>query len=221
MSKIVLIGGHGKIALLAEPLLAGAGHTVDAVIRDPSQAADVEAAGANPVVASVEDADADSLVTLFEGADVVVWSAGAGGGDAARTTRVDRDAAILSIDAAVAAGVPRYVMVSYFGARLDHGVPEDNSFYSYAEAKAAADDHLKKSSLDWTILAPSALTLDAASGTIEVDAPQGSISPHRISRANVAAVLAVVVDSTLSGITVRCNDGATPIAEALASLERS
>ena len=82
---------------------------------------------------------------------------------------VDRDAAIRSMDAAASAGVGRYVMVSYFGARTDHGVPADNPFFAYAEAKAAADDHLRASDLTWTVLGPSALTLGQPTGRIDVD----------------------------------------------------
>ena len=122
--------------------------------------------GATPVLADVETATAEELADQLRGHDAVVWSAGAGGGNPERTYAVDRDAAIRSMDAAAAAGVQRYVMVSYLGAGKDHGVPEDNSFFPYAEAKAAADEYLKSTSLDWTILGPGALTLEPATGKI-------------------------------------------------------
>jgi len=103
-----------------------------------------------------------------------------GGGDAARTYAVDRDAAIRTIDAALAAGVDRFVMVSYFGAGPDHGVDPDNGFFAYAEAKAAADAHLRASGVEYTILAPSTLTDDDPTGMIETTAPSGtSVSPPR------------------------------------------
>ena len=141
MSRILLIGGHGKVALLLEPLLVAAGHHVTAVVRNPAHEADVAATGATPLVADIERFDLDQLTSLESGNDVVIWSAGAGGGSAERTYAVDRDAAIRSIDAAVAARVPRYLMVSYFGAGPDHGVDPADSFFAYAEAKAAADAH--------------------------------------------------------------------------------
>lgn len=215
MSRILLIGGHGKVALLLEPLLVAAGHHVTAVVRNPAHEADVAAAGATPLVADIERFDLDQLTSLESGNDVVIWSAGAGGGSAERTYAVDRDAAIRSIDAAVAARVPRYLMVSYFGARPDHGVDPADSFYAYAEAKAAADAHLRESPLDWTILAPSALTLDAPTGRIDVDADT-SLS---VARADVAAVVAASVDEpATSRRTVRFNTGDVPIAEALRGL---
>ncbi len=215
MSRILLIGGHGKVALLLEPLLVAAGHHVTAVVRNPAHEADVAATGATPLVADIERFDLDQLTSLESGNDVVIWSAGAGGGSAERTYAVDRDAAIRSIDAAVAARVPRYLMVSYFGARPDHGVDPADSFFAYAEAKAAADAHLRESPLDWTILAPSALTLDAPTGRIDVDADT-SLS---VARADVAAVVAASVDEpATSRRTVRFNTGDVPIAEALHGL---
>src|SRR5690606_28882409 len=96
--EIALIGGHGKVALLAAPLLVEAGHSVRSVIRDPDHVADVEATGARAVVTDIETLDAAGWDALLEGADAVVWSAGAGGGNPARTRAVDLDAAVASMD---------------------------------------------------------------------------------------------------------------------------
>lgn len=212
MSRILIIGGHGKIALLTAPLLAARGDEVDSVIRNPDHAADVRAAGANPIVADIESASVDELADIIAGHDAVVWSAGAGGGNPERTYAVDRDAAIRSIDAAAQAGVSRYVIVSYFGASTDHGVPADNSFFAYAEAKAAADEYLRASSLDATILGPSGLTLDEPTGLIAVDDDES----ETVSRADVAAVIAAVLHEPATiGRTIRFNSGRTPINDAI------
>jgi uncharacterized protein YbjT (DUF2867 family) len=209
--KILLIGGHGKVALLTEPLLVDAGHTVDAVIRNPEYRDDVTASGATPVVADVEALDVDELAALMQGHDVVIWSAGAGGGNPARTYAVDRDAAIRTMAAAERAGTRRFIMVSYFGAGTDHGIDPSNGFFHYAEAKAAADEHLRRTSLDWTILGPSTLTLHDASGRIDLGATSTTVS-----RRNVAAVIAhAVTDDSTIRRTIRFNDGDTEIAEAL------
>lgn len=212
MARILLIGGHGKVALLLEPLLAARGDHVTAVIRNAAHEADVAATGATPVVADIETLDTAQLANLLSGNDAVVWSAGAGGGSPERTYAVDRDAAIRSIDAAAAADVRRYVMVSYFGAGPDHGVPPENGFFAYAEAKAAADAHLRASGLDWTIVAPSGLTLDPPTGRIAVDAADSGTVP----RGDVAAVVAAVLadDSTVRR-TLRFNAGDAPIADAI------
>ncbi|QGG94715.1 SDR family oxidoreductase [Actinomarinicola tropica] len=213
--RVIVIGGHGKVALHLERILSGQGHAVSAVIRDPDQAEDVVATGAEPVVADVEHLSVDELATLLAGHDAVVWSAGAGGGDPERTRAVDRDAAIRSMEAAVQAGVRRYVMVSYFGSQPDHGVPESSSFWHYAEAKAAADEHLRGTDLDWTVLGPSRLTDDDGTGAIEVG---GDAS--EVPREDVAAVAAAVLGDPAAtvGRTIRFNTGTTPIPDAVSSV---
>lgn len=213
MARILIIGGHGKVALLLEPMLVAQGHTVTAVIRNSAHEAEVAATGAQPVVADVEHLDLDQLTNLVAGNDVVVWSAGAGGGDPARTHAVDRDAAIRSIAAAEAAGVERYLMVSWIGSRADHGVAPDSSFFPYADAKWAADERLAASSLDWTILAPGTLTLDPPTGRIVLDPP----GRGEVSRADVAAVVAAAIaDDRTIGRTIRFGGGDEIIGHAIA-----
>ncbi|MDP9164783.1 MAG: NAD(P)H-binding protein, partial [Actinomycetota bacterium] len=111
--RVVIAGGHGKIALLTEQLLATRGDSVAGLIRNPAQARDLEAVGAEAVVLDLENATVDELAGLLSGADAVVFAAGAGPGSGIdRKSTVDRDAAILLADAAEAAGVTRYLMVS-------------------------------------------------------------------------------------------------------------
>lgn len=213
--KITLIGGHGKVALIAQPLLVQAGHEVRSVVRNPDHVADIELTGATPVVTDIERLDADGWEELLRGTEAVVWSAGAGGGNPDRTWAVDRDAAIASIDAAQRVGAERYVMVSYFGAGPDHGVPEGDDFFPYAEAKSVADEHLQNSGLSWTILRPSALTLDEPTGRIDVDAAEGG----EVARADVARVIAASFEhETTVGAVIEFNGGDQPIDEALANL---
>lgn len=212
MARIALIGGHGKVALLAAPILVAAGHDVVSVVRNPDHVGDVEATGAVARVLDVETLDDAGTEDLVRGFDAVVWSAGAGGGNPERTYAVDRDAAIRTIDAASRVGARRFVMVSYFGAGADHGVPQGDSFYPYAEAKTAADAHLAVSDLDWTILRPSALTTEPGTGTVSVGSDQ---TGSHVSRANVAAAIAAVLESPATvGRIYEFNDGDTPIAEA-------
>lgn len=212
MARTLIIGGHGKVALLLAPLLTDRGNEVYSVIRNPDQASDVSATGSTAVVADVASLGTDELVELFAGYDQIVWTAGAGGGAKERTYAVDRDAAIRSMDAAARARAKRYVMVSYFGAGPDHGVAPDDDFFAYADAKTAADEHLRSSELSWTILQPSALTLEEATGRIDTDASE-SLS---VSRADVAAVIdAALADDSTVGKTIRFNQGEVPIAEAI------
>jgi uncharacterized protein YbjT (DUF2867 family) len=217
MSRILVFGGHGRIALLLAPLLTARGDEVTGVIRNPDHTADVEATGARALVADVESLDVEELAELIRGHDAVVWSAGAGGGSPERTYAVDRDAAQRSMDAAERAGVLRYVMVSWLGSTADHGVPENDSFFPYADAKWAADEHLRGTGLEGTILAPGTLTFDEPTGRIRID-PEGS---GAVSRADVAAVIAASLQEPCTiGRTIRFGNGdaesAVPIEQALA-----
>ena len=223
--KIVLVGGHGKIALLAAPKLVDAGFAVDSLIRNPDHHDDVAAAGANPVLLDVEQADTDALAEAFASAEAVVFAAGAGGGNPARTKAVDLEAATRTMDAAAQAGVRRYVMVSYFraAATLD-SVDKESPFYPYAEAKHLADKYLTETELDYTILGPGSLTQESASGKIviadaEGELPAGSADDSEAkstSRENVAEVILHVL-ANRAGVRQRINffDGQTPIAEAI------
>ena len=217
--KITIIGGHGKVALLTAPLLTAGGHVVRSVVRNQQQRGDIEETGAECVVADVETMDTDALTGLLEGTDAVVWSAGAGGGSPERTYAVDRDAAIRTIDAAAAAGVARFVMVSYVGSGRDD-VPEDNPFHHYAKAKAAADDHLRASALSWTILGPGQLTEEEAS--LKYDLGDHVVEGGPTSRANVAHLISAVLPlSDLSGQTIRFHDGSMALQDVLVTLTRS
>ena len=220
MSRTVIIGSHGKVALLTAPLLVAAGHDVVSVIRDPAQAGDVAATGATPLVLSVEDAGVGELSRALAGADAVVWSAGAGGkGGPQRTDAVDRAAAIRSMEAAAAAGVRRYVMVSFLTAYGE--VPADHPLRAYAIAKIAADRHLQSTDLDWTILGPGRLTLDAPTGAITVGRLEAGAptSEALTSRGNVARVIAAVLAEPASiGRVIPFRDGDTPIAQAVADV---
>jgi len=218
MPRIAIIGGHGKVALHLARQLTRRGDEVTSIVRNPEHEADVAQTGATPLVLDVEHADTDALAAALTGHDAVVWSAGAGGGNPARTRAVDRDAAIASMGAASQAGVDRYVMVSYRGAGRDE-VPADNPFSTYAEAKAVADAHLRTSGLSWTIVAPGALDLEPGAGTIQLDTTYDrSLDGTSVSREDVAAVVAAVLaDDAAVGQTYEFVGGSQPIAEALRS----
>lgn len=216
MARILIIGGHGKVALHLSGILSKRGDEVTSVFRNPDHSEEVMVTGAQPLVADIENLDTEALADIVKGHDAVVFSAGAGGGNPTRTYAVDRDAAIRVIDAAEQAGVDRFIMVSYFGAKLDHGVPKDNSFFHYAEAKAAADAHLRQSGLRWTVLGPGGLTLEPGTGRIAIgpDAAGG-----QVSREDVAAVAAACLAKDITvGRTIEFNNGDMPIDEALTRL---
>jgi putative NADH-flavin reductase len=215
--RVVIAGGHGKIALLLEEQLSSRGDQPVGIVRNPDHVTDVEATGAAALVSSVEETDRETLAAQLTGQDAVIWSAGAGGGDPARTYAVDRDAAIRSMDAAADADVRRYVMVSFSGSFEADLVPEDQAFRHYQVAKIAADEHLRGTDLDWTILGPGTLTLEPSTGSVNPEAR--FMEGDRTSRELVAQVaLAVLEDERTYGRTLLFGDGDVPVEEWLGSL---
>lgn len=218
-ARIVIAGGHGKIALLLERLLADRGDAVVGLIRNSAHVADLEAAGAEAAVVDLESASVADVAAHLRGADAVVFAAGAGpGSGAARKETVDRDAAILLADAAIAAGVPRYVMISAMGAdaRADDS-GSDPVFAAYLRAKAAADDAVAaRGELATTIVRPGLLTDEPATGLVTI---AGTTGRGSIPRQDVAAVLVEVLDTpTSAGRTFELIGGRTAIPAAVAAV---
>lgn len=214
--RVVIAGGHGKIALFLEQLLSARGDDVAGLIRNPDQAADLQAAGAQAIVLDLERASVDEVADALRGADAVVFAAGAGpGSGAARKQTVDRDAAILLADAAEAAGVGRYVMVSALAAddrSLDANY--DEVFQAYMHAKSEADADVRaRAGLRTTIVRPGGLTDEPATGNVMVAESTGR---GTIPRADVAHVLlAVLHEPETAGRTFEVISGEMPIDAAL------
>ncbi|GGZ20103.1 NAD-dependent dehydratase [Streptomyces inusitatus] len=211
--RIVIAGGHGQIALRLERLLSAGGHEVAGVIRDPEQRADLREAGAEPVLLDLESASVDEVAEALRGADAAVFAAGAGPGSGiGRKDTVDRGAAVLFADAAERAGVRRYVVVSSMGA--DAGHRGDEVFDAYLRAKGAADDDIRsRSGLDWTVLRPGALTNDAGTGLVRLNASTGR---GPVPRDDVAAVLAELLETpATAGLTLELIGGSVPVSVAV------
>ncbi|WP_030017018.1 SDR family oxidoreductase [Streptomyces monomycini] len=213
--RIVIAGGHGQIALRLERLLAGRGDEVAGIIRRPEQAGDLLSAGAEPVVCDLETATVADIARHLEGADAAVFAAGAGPGSGIdRKESVDRGAASLFADAAEAAGVRRFVVVSSMGADTEPPAGTDEVFAAYLRAKGAADADVRaRSGLDWTILRPGRLTDDPGTGLVRLAESTGR---DAIPRDDVAAVLAALLDEPRTiGRTLELISGGTPVDEAV------
>lgn len=213
MSRVVIAGGHGKIALLLTQRLAAAGEEVAGMIRNPEHAADVEGAGGRAVVADLEREEPRALARHLAGAGAVVFAAGAGPGSGAeRKLTVDLGAAVKLIEAAQIAGVRRYVMVSAMAAD-DHDPQSEDVFQVYLRAKAEADRALRASALDWTVVRPGGLTDDPPAGRVKVAERTGR---GEIPRADVAHVLAECLRRPETiGRQFELVSGDTPLADAL------
>jgi nucleoside-diphosphate-sugar epimerase len=210
--NVVIAGAHGKIALRLTRLLDAGGDRVTGLIRNPDHATEVSQAGASAVLCDLEQATVEEIAMAIDGADAVVFAAGAGPGSGAdRKLTVDRDGAINLLRAAETAGVPRYVMVS--GAGVEDPPNGDEVFNVYLRAKAEADAAIAASNREWTIVRPGGLTDDAGTGSVRIDA-----APFRgsVPRDDVANVLARLLgDSRSTRRILYVNSGEQPIEQAL------
>ena len=212
--RTVIAGGHGQIALRLERLLAARGDSAAGLIRNPAQADDLRAAGAEPVVLDLESASVDQVAAVLLGADAAVFAAGAGpGSGVARKLTVDRDAAVLLADAAERAGVRRFLVVSSMGADAQSSYA-DETFRAYLQAKGAADDAIRaRDGLDWTVLRPGGLINDAGTGRVRLAPSTGRGS---VPRDDVAAVLMALLDAPgTAGATLELVSGDASIDEAV------
>jgi uncharacterized protein YbjT (DUF2867 family) len=212
---VAIAGGHGQVARRLARLLAQRGDRVRGLIRNPEHAEDLRADGSEPVVIDLEGASTAALADAIGGADAVVFAAGAGPGSGAeRKLTMDRDGATKLLDAAVSAGVTRYVIVSSVGAE---NPPDDDDVFSvYLRAKAEADAAVVQSDRDWTVVRPGILTDHPGTGRVRVQA-----EPIRaeVTRDDVAAVLAAVLHEPRSArLTIYVVGGDEPVDEALAGV---
>jgi uncharacterized protein YbjT (DUF2867 family) len=211
--RVVVAGGHGQIAQRLQRLLSERGDEAVGIVRNPDHVADLERLGAKAAVLDLEQAGVQDVVGVIDGADAVVFAAGAGpGSGAARKHTVDRDAAALLADAALAAGVRRYVMVSAM--RVDEADPDSEEvFQVYLRAKAAADAYVRAQDLDWTIVRPGRLTDEPGTGQVRVGP---ALDYGAVPRADVAAVLlGVLGEPATAGKQFDVVSGGTPVATAL------
>ncbi|WP_409470249.1 SDR family oxidoreductase [Streptomyces sp. HC307] len=214
--RIVIAGGHGQIALRLERLLTARGYEVAGIIRRSEQGDDLREAGAEPVLLDLESATVEEVAAHLQGADAAVFTAGAGpGSGAARKDTVDKGAAILFADAAVRAGVRRFLVVSSIGADAKH---EGNEVFDvYLRAKGEADKYIRGlDALDSTVLRPGSLTDDPGTGLVRLEAHTGR---GTVPRDDVAAVLAELLETpATAGLTLELVSGSAPVSVSVKSV---
>ena len=218
--RIVIAGGHGKIALWLERLLAGRGDQVAGIIRNPAHADDLRATGAEPVVCDLESATVEEVARHLESADAAVFAAGAGPGSGiARKETVDYAAAVVFADAAEAAGVRRFIVISSMGADREPPEGTDPVFAAYLRAKGAADANIRaRDGLDATILRPGRLTDDPGTGRVTLAQSTG---PGEVTRNDVAAVIAALLpEPGTARRTLELINGDTPLEDAVKAVAR-
>ncbi|QNE34449.1 SDR family oxidoreductase [Leifsonia shinshuensis] len=214
MSRIAIVGAHGKVAQQLMRVLYDRGDEFVGVVRSDEHAEDVYRLGGEGHVLDIEQADSGAIAMAFVGCDAVVFTAGAGAGSGvARKRTVDYAGSVKSAEAAASAGVRRFVQVSAWGVDAPVAEDADPQWRAYVEAKREADEALRASGLDWTILRPGGLTFDEGTGSIQLgeSVPRGTIA-----REDVARLIAVcLADPATIGRTWEVVSGDVPIEEAV------
>lgn len=126
-TRVLLLGGHGKIAMKLTPLLTAKSWDVTSVVRNEDHKNEILSLGNGPgkvdvLVDSLDDVTEESYakrVLDTVNPSIVVWSAGAGGkGGPSRTKAVDEVAAKAYISASLGSStVKKFLMVSYIASR--------------------------------------------------------------------------------------------------------
>lgn len=229
---VVIAGGHGKIALRLATTLAGQGHSVVSLVRNPEHSEEVTGTGARAVVADLETISIAELAEHLDGADAAVFAAGAGPDSGSeRKDTVDRAGATLLADAAAKAGVRRYLLVSSTG--VDEAPATESSaggtgvdtergevWAAYIAAKKAAEDAIRADpNLDATILRPGKLTDDPGTGKVLLAPPP--VDRDEVTRDDTAAVLAALLEAPgTAGTTLELRGGDQPVSEAVAAQQK-
>lgn len=213
--KVLVIGANGQIGKRIISKLKDTNHQAIAMIRDENQKAELQAKGAETVVADLEG---DLSAAFEKQPDAVIFTAGSGGHTPVEKTRaVDLNGAKKTIDEAVKHKVNRYIMVSALGANMADEMPKN--MHHYFTAKSEADQYLVQSDLNYTIFRPGALTNEAGSGSIKAAEALSDYSDRKVSRDNVAnAVVAALDRQNLVEKSVEILDGDMPIGDALAKI---
>jgi nucleoside-diphosphate-sugar epimerase len=212
---IAVIGANGGIGREVVSRLAAAGHDPIGIVRDEAQFEAVRERGGEPRLGDLEGTFAPAL----DGADGVVFTAGAGGNTGwDKTLMIDLWGARRVIDACVEHGVGRFVMVSSRGAGEPLGAPE--AMRPYLVAKRCADDALEAAPLDATILRPTTLTDDAETGHVSTAFESTDEGGNEIPRADVAQAIVACLDTEATvGETIWLFGGDTPIGRAVDPIE--
>jgi uncharacterized protein YbjT (DUF2867 family) len=210
MDKTLVIGANGQIGRQLIGMMALAKMPVRAMIRDASQALNLEKLGAETIVADLEQPLPDEA---FAGCNKVVFTAGSGGKTGAdKTILIDLWAAVKAVDMAKKHKITQFVMVS----SRDAGDPEHGTeaIKHYNICKHFADKHLLESGVPYTILRPGRLTNDAATGLITTQRPENK-DMQIITRADVAACVLQCLDHSEAINQIdEIYNGTMPIAEA-------
>ena len=210
MENILVAGANGTTGKKIIALL----HTSQnfnpiAMVRKEEQQAYFKDQNIKTVLGDLTN-DVDSV--FDSSIDRVIFAAGSGGKD---VIGVDQDGAKKMIDASKKANVKKFVMLSSMGA---DNPEKAEKLQDYLKAKHNADEYLKTSGLEYSIVRPGTLTDEEQMAKIEL-APKLN-KRGEISRADVAQTLVQSLeDKTASNATFEIIKGEQSITEALSQIK--
>ncbi|TXF90773.1 SDR family oxidoreductase [Neolewinella aurantiaca] len=203
--NVLIAGANGTTGRQIVQLLKdSANYNPIAMVRKQEQKDRFEKDQVDTVLADLTE----DLSHAVENADKVIFAAGSKG---KKLKAVDQDGAKKLADATKKAGGRKFVMLSSMGA--DNPSASDE-LQDYLEAKHNADEHLRATGLNYTIVRPGSLTDESGSGKItlrkKLDS-QGSIP-----RADVARTLVEVLDDdVMHNETFEIVSGDAPVEKAV------
>jgi uncharacterized protein YbjT (DUF2867 family) len=178
MENILIAGANGTTGKKIVNLLKSSQYfNPVAMIRKEEQASQFRNEDIDVVIADLEK----DLSHTLKNIDKVVFAAGSGG---KKVIEVDQEGAKRLIDVSKMANIKKFVMLSSMGADQPDKAED---LKEYLKAKHNADEHLKSSGLNYTIVRPGALTNNNGTGRIKLD--KSLNAEGEISRSDVAETL--------------------------------
>lgn len=215
--KVFVVGANGQIGKqLVKFIQEKDGMEAKAMIRKEEQATYFKQLGAETAIVDLED-DIGPIAKAAEGADAIVFTAGSGphtGKD--KTLMIDLDGAVKTIEAAKEAGIKRFIMISSYDTTREAIQEVGPAFAPYVIAKHYADEWLRDTDLDYTIIHPGVLTNEEGIGKVDA-APK--VNRGEVPREDVAKVIVAVLenDSTI-GKEFQVVAGDVPVEDAVKGL---
>ena len=203
--NVLVAGANGTTGRIIIDILQKSNTYIPvAMVRKQEQKERFESEHVTTVLADIEE-DLSQVVTQI---DKIIFAAGSKGKN---VVGVDQEGAKRLTDAAKQAGIEKFVMLSSMGA---DNSSQNKELEAYLKAKQNADEHLRASGLEYSIVRPGQLTNEDGKGRIELGSKlkkSGSIS-----RADVAKTLVEVLDSdVMQNQTFELLEGETSIENAV------
>lgn len=148
--KVAIFGGTGFVGSYLVDALVAAGHHPVVLVREGSEHRVNQAEQCTLITGDLETQTA--IEAALEGADAAIYNIGILREFPRRGitfNELQYQAPVRVIDAAVAAGVKRFLLMSANGVK-EHGT-------AYQKTKYRTEQHLMETALDWTIFRPSVI----------------------------------------------------------------